>query len=91
MAERSRRRHDLLTLAPIGVAAHIAADVVHKVLGHGVVCLLSGGRITVLTSVFFRSEPFSRLVAAAGPCANIIAGFAALIASQAEIAQAFTR
>ena len=50
MAERSSRRHDLLTLVAIGVAAHIAADVVHEVLGHGVVCLLSGGKITLLTS-----------------------------------------
>jgi hypothetical protein len=48
------RRHDLLTLVAIGVAAHIAADVVHEVLGHGVVCLLSGGKITLLTWVFYR-------------------------------------
>jgi hypothetical protein len=54
MAERSTRRHDLLTLVAIGVAAHIAADVVHEVLGHGVVCLLSGGKITLLTWVFYR-------------------------------------
>jgi hypothetical protein len=64
MAERSTRRpafaklrlgkHDLLSLVAIGVAAHIAADVVHKVLGHGVVCLLGGGKISLLTWVFYR-------------------------------------
>ena len=58
MAERSTRRHDLLTLVAIGVAAHIAADVVHEVLGHGVVCLLSGGKITLLTLVFFATSYF---------------------------------
>jgi hypothetical protein len=30
MAEQFTRRHDLLTLAAIGVAAHIAADVMKR-------------------------------------------------------------
>ena len=73
-----RGRHDLLTLAAVGVVAHVCADVSHEVLGHGVVCLLTGGKMTLLTSVFFRTEPLSRLVAAAGPCANLITGRAGL-------------
>jgi hypothetical protein len=74
MRFESPERHNVMTLAAIGVAAHILADVTHEVAGHGGVCLLTGGKITLLTSAFFRNEPLSRLVAAAGPCANLIAG-----------------
>jgi hypothetical protein len=68
------RSHDTLTLIALGVASYIFADLCHEVFGHALVCLLTGRKILLLTSVFFRSEPGSRLVDAAGPCANFLAG-----------------
>jgi hypothetical protein len=66
---------DIATLAALGVLGHIVADVVHEVIGHGGAAVAFGARITLLTSVFFRSEPGSRLIDAAGPTANLIVGF----------------
>lgn len=71
---QSRARHDGLTIAAIGVVAYIAADVAHEVLGHGAACLLTSGKVTLVTSVFFRNEPLSRIVAATEPCGNVVAG-----------------
>lgn len=56
------------------MAAYIFADVVHECLGHGVTCLIMGGRVTLLTSVFFRSQPWSRLTDVGGPSANLVVG-----------------
>lgn len=74
MTQDCSKKNDALTLGAIGVLAYIIADVAHEVLGHGATCLFTGGKITLLTSVFFRNEPLSRIVAAAGPCGNVIAG-----------------
>jgi hypothetical protein len=71
---------DALTLGAMGIAAYILADVVHECLGHGVACVAAGGRITLLTSVLFRSEPWSRMTDAAGPSANLLFGFLLWIA-----------
>jgi hypothetical protein len=65
---------DLLALGAIGVASYMVANVVHEVFGHTLVCLASGARVTVLTSVIFRSEPGSALMAAGGPTANLLFG-----------------
>src|SRR5215470_6235351 len=45
---------DGATLAALGIAAYLIADVLHEVVGHGTACLMSGARITLLTSVYFR-------------------------------------
>jgi hypothetical protein len=74
MNPESRPSHGTLTLIAIGVVSYIFADLCHEVFGHALVCLVTGGKILVLTSVFFRSEPGSRLVDAAGPTMNFLAG-----------------
>jgi|SRR5882724_107254 len=74
-ATPDRSSSDVTTLAAIGVLSHIVADVIHEVIGHAGTALVSGGRIILLTSVFFRSDPGSRFVDAAGPTANLIPGF----------------
>jgi hypothetical protein len=80
MNSESPRSHDTLTLIAIGVVSYIFADLCHEALGHALVCLITGGKVLVLTSVFFRSDPGSRLVDAAGPCANLLAGAVLLMA-----------
>jgi hypothetical protein len=44
---------DLITGVAVGVLATLAA-VCHETLGHGVGCILDGGRITLLTSIYVR-------------------------------------
>jgi hypothetical protein len=64
---------DGVTLAAVGVAAYLIADVVHEVIGHGTACLLHGARITLLTSVYFRCSLRTPFIAVAGPTANLVA------------------
>jgi hypothetical protein len=52
------------------------ATAAHEALGHGSACLLLGGRVTLLTSVYFRCAVESRLVSPAGPLGNLVAGIA---------------
>lgn len=65
-------RDDGGTLAALGVAAYLIADVVHEVGGHGTACLMRGARITLLTSVYFRCSLRTPVIAAAGPTANLV-------------------
>jgi hypothetical protein len=74
MTSEASRSHDTLTLIAIGAVSYIFADLCHEVFGHALVCLITGGKVLVLTSVFFRSDPGSRLVDAAGPCSNLLGG-----------------
>ena len=46
-------------------------------MGHGVGCGIDGGRITLLTSIWFRCQGATSLTDAAGPFASLIAGLAA--------------
>jgi hypothetical protein len=84
MATEFHKTHDVITLVAIGVAAYILADVTHEVVGHSGICLLTGGRITLLTSVFFRNQPDSRIVAAAGPLANLVMGMLLWLLSRSK-------
>ncbi|HUE44116.1 MAG TPA: hypothetical protein VMP12_11145 [Candidatus Sulfotelmatobacter sp.] len=71
-------RIHVLTVASIGIFAFGLEAVVHEVLGHGVVCWLTGGRVVLISSTAMQTASTSRLVSAAGPLANILFGFAAL-------------
>jgi hypothetical protein len=62
------------TLAALGAVAFVTACVAHEAVGHGGVCLATGGRITLLTSVYFQCSLRGPLVAAAGPLMNLAAG-----------------
>ena len=70
----AEKNDDALSLAAVGVAAYLVANVVHECLGHGLTSLAVGARISVLTSVFFHSTPGSRMTDAGGPTANLLAG-----------------
>jgi hypothetical protein len=65
---------DLLTIAAIAIVATVVADFIHEGLGHGGMCVATGGRPLVLSTVHFECSPDTRLVAAGGTLANLIFG-----------------
>ena len=78
MNERSAREHtSLATVASIAVIAYAAADVVHEFVGHAVVAALAGVDVLSISSVAVQTVQSSRLVAAAGTIADLLAGLAA--------------
>jgi hypothetical protein len=70
-------RDDALTVAAIGIAAGCLATVAHEAIGHGGMCLAVGGRITMLSSVYFHCSSGGPLTDVAGPFGNMAAGGAA--------------
>jgi hypothetical protein len=70
--DRSLHRH--ATVAAISIIAFILACAAHEVVGHGGMCMVAGGHITLLTSVYFRSLGGGVLTDAAGPVMNLIVG-----------------
>jgi len=74
-----------LTVAAIGVTAFALCDLVHEVAGHGLaVLLVPGVQAISLSSVALQTTGASRLVAAAGSMANIIAGCIAMALFQRQ-------
>jgi hypothetical protein len=75
-------RDDVTTTGTIAIIAMCAATAAHEALGHGGACLLLGGRITLLTSVYFHCAVQSIFVSPAGPLGNLVAGIAGWAAMQ---------
>ena len=71
-------RINVFTVASIGIFAFGLEPIVHEILGHAVVCWLTGGKVILISSTAMQTSSASRLVPAAGPLANIIFGLAAL-------------
>jgi hypothetical protein len=83
---------DLLTISAIAIIAYAFADFIHEGIGHGGMCLLTGGHPAMLSTVEFQcvavrasvgiphNAGFFRLVAAAGPLANFVAGMLSWLA-----------
>jgi hypothetical protein len=70
---------DPITVVAVGVLAATLAAVCHETLGHGVGCIVDGGRITLLTSIYVRCAGATALTPAAGPVGNFLAGIAAFV------------
>jgi hypothetical protein len=70
-------RDNAVMVGAIAIIAMCVATAAHEAVGHGGVCLLLGGRIAQLTSVYFRCALESRFVAPAGPAGNLAAGLIA--------------
>jgi hypothetical protein len=64
-------RDDPLTLVCIGVVAGCLSSVAHEAIGHGGTCIAVGGRITLLTSVYFRCTGGGPITDAGGPLGNL--------------------
>ena len=71
-------RINLLTVVSIGIFAFGLEPIVHEVLGHAIVCWLTGGKVILISSTAMQTASASRFVPAAGPLANILFGLAAL-------------
>jgi hypothetical protein len=67
----------IITMSFIGVAAYMFADIIHEVVGHGGTSLILGIKITLMTSVYFRSNPGNFIASIGGPMSNLF--FALLI------------
>jgi hypothetical protein len=65
---------DVLTIAAIAIVATVIEDFIHEGLGHGGMCVATGGRPLVLSTVHFECSPDTRLVAAGGTVGNLIFG-----------------
>jgi hypothetical protein len=70
---------DRPTLLAIGAAAASLAAFAHEAVGHGIGCLAVGGRIMLLTSIYFRCFGATPLTDAAGPIGNLLPAVGALM------------
>jgi hypothetical protein len=83
LAQRGAARlPDVWTVIAIAIAATVGGDVIHEVLGHGGTCLMTGGHALGLSSVYFDCDRDTRLVAAGGTIANLIAGVLCFVAAR---------
>ncbi|HEY2069284.1 MAG TPA: hypothetical protein VGG48_07000 [Rhizomicrobium sp.] len=73
-------RNDTLTTIAIAILAMCLATAAHEALGHGSACLLLGGHITQLTSVYFDCSVHREIwIPAGGPLGNLAAALLAWI------------
>ena len=79
---REATKPALLTIAAIAIAATVIADFIHEGLGHGGMCIATGGRPLVLSTVHFDCSADTRLVASGGTLANLIFGALSWVASR---------
>jgi len=70
----SAAQDDSLPVCAISLVGAMIADVVHEGVGHGALALLLGAKSGVLSTVAWSSTFDSRLVAAGGTLANLVAG-----------------
>ena len=93
-----QRPHDILAdiafrlrFALLGGLAFTTACVAHEALGHGGACLLKGGKVLLLTSVYFRCVPGLPVVDAAGPLMNLSVAAIAMLALRRLPATGYSR
>ena len=73
-AMKASTRPNLPVLVAISVIATVITSVVHEGVGHGGMCIVTGGTPLVLSTVHFECSAEPRLVAAGGTIANLIFG-----------------
>lgn len=71
---RQATRPDLLTIVAVAIVAAVITDIIHEGLGHGGMCVATGGQPLVLSTVHFECSADTRLVTAGGTLANLIIG-----------------
>lgn len=59
-------------IAPLAVIAACLSMVAHEAIGHGGACLALGGRVTLLSSVYFQCAPPHYWIDGAGPGFNLV-------------------
>lgn len=73
-------RANPFTLAALGVLAYVAETMLHEAGGHGLACVLTGGRIELVAPLFMRCSLVSPWMVVAGPMMNVLAAAASLMA-----------
>lgn len=73
-----------VTISAIGIGAYILAVILHQIVGHTLFCLITGGNVTLLTSVYFQCDSNNILSNAAAPAVNFAAGILLFIISKAK-------
>lgn len=74
---------NVMTIAAIALLAYASADIGHHALGHAGACLLRGGSIISLSSIYVDCSLHGAEVDLAGPLANLLLGLAALAVARA--------
>jgi hypothetical protein len=64
---------DALTIAAVGIVAHMLTNVLHEAVGHGGACLLTGGKPLMVSTVSMECSAEPRLVTAGGTIVNFVA------------------
>jgi hypothetical protein len=72
-------KDNIPTIAAIGLVAYVCANIAHHALGHGAACLIEGGRINLLSSVFVNCSLTGTSIDLAGPFANLALGLIAAL------------
>jgi hypothetical protein len=72
-------RSSLATVIAVAIVAYAADDTVHEALGHGTAALFCHIKMLSISTVGLQTAESSRIIAAAGAIANIIAGAVALL------------
>jgi hypothetical protein len=86
------KNKNILSFSLAGVISYVLTDIIHEVLGHGLTCLTLGHKITLLTSVYFRSYPNSFITDIGGPISNLVVALLLLaIISREKNQLPFTR
>ncbi|MGA7928660.1 MAG: hypothetical protein WCA20_22025 [Candidatus Sulfotelmatobacter sp.] len=75
-----RTNDDAPTVTAISLLSGMLADLLHEGLGHGALALITGAQSGVLTTVAWSSAFDSKLVAAGGTLADLVAGIVFWIA-----------
>jgi hypothetical protein len=75
---RSGTSDDLVTVIAAGMLAATLAAFCHETLGHGLGCVADGGRIILLTSIWFQCRGAGSVTDAGGPIGSLIVGVAAV-------------
>jgi hypothetical protein len=78
--KQSPARDSALMLIALGALAYICETVGHEALGHGGVCLLTGGRITALAPLWMHCSVQTRVMVVSGPAFNFALGAACAVA-----------
>ena len=82
-AQADAPRDNIATTVALGVLAYICETVGHEVVGHGSVCLLTGGRITAVAPLWMHCSVETPVMVLAGPLFNLIFGGACALAVRA--------
>ncbi|HEX3808222.1 MAG TPA: hypothetical protein VHW02_00865 [Rhizomicrobium sp.] len=77
-----RGEANIITLMALGVLAYVSETLLHEAVGHGTLCLLGGGKITLLAPLYMRCSAVTLAMVVAGPCANLLGGLICLLALQ---------